>query len=126
MEYESIPEKLDGETVNYKLTGSYKSFVENHHNEIIYIKMKISSQNGKSIIPGNYVLLFAEFEDRQFPGQYKESFYCGISFPENDNTVHPASAISVATFEGPNVLLHDQDGNPSTWLQEDRTNPSFW
>ena len=79
-----------------------------------------------SINRGNYVLLFAEFEDRQFPGQYKESFYCGITFPENDETVQPASAISVATFEGPNVHLYDQDGNPSNWLLEDRTSPSFW
>ena len=126
IEFDSIPEKVDGNHVNYKLTGSYKTFQENRVNEIIYIKMKIHSQNGRSITPGNYVLLFAEFENLRNPGGDKESFYCGISFPRNTDIVQPASAVNMATFEGQNVRLYDLDGNPSTWLTEDRTSPSFW
>ena len=87
IEFDSIPEKVDGNHVNYRLSGSYKTFQENRVNEIIYIKMKIHSQNGRSITPGNYVLLFAEFENLRNPGGDKESFYCGISFPRNTDIV---------------------------------------
>ena len=32
----------------------------------------------------------------------------------------------MATFEGQDVRLYDLFGNPSTWLTEDRTSPSYW
>ena len=32
----------------------------------------------------------------------------------------------MVTFEGQDVRLYNQEGNPSTWLTGDRTSPSFW
>ena len=90
--------------------------------EIVYLTLTVSGP----IKTGDFVVVYAQFQDIQIPGMGTEAFFCGVKFPGALGTFIDADSALVATISGSQIDLASRNENPSFWAIDQRISPSLW